>query len=276
MERSKTRTQSKQQPASNTNHTLRRNWSAQPPDQPILRFSPTAWAKLAYFCHRGDTEIGGFGVSRADDLLAVEDFITICQKVTAVSVAFDVEAVADYFEAQVDAGRQPEQFSRIWMHTHPGNIPEPSGIDESTFCRVFGGCTWAIMFILARGGRTYCRLRFNVGPGGSIAIPVEVDYSQPFTGSDHAAWRAEYERNIHPEPIIARGSALSPWNDLRAFDEPTGGQRDALRAEDHEQSHVDHAERLAAAEYDARFLDDFEPQLAADLFDFDPAECEVY
>jgi hypothetical protein len=30
------------------------------------------------------------------------------------------------------------------------------------------------MFVLARGGKSYARLRFNVGPGGNIVIPVEV------------------------------------------------------------------------------------------------------
>jgi hypothetical protein len=29
----------------------------------VLRFSPTAWAKLLYFRDRGETEIGGFGVT---------------------------------------------------------------------------------------------------------------------------------------------------------------------------------------------------------------------
>src|SRR5262245_8509285 len=39
----------------------------------VLRFSPTAWAKLVFLRDTGDSEIGGFGISRADDLLLVED-----------------------------------------------------------------------------------------------------------------------------------------------------------------------------------------------------------
>ena len=50
---------------------------------------------------------------------------------------------------------------------------------------------------LARGGKTYARLRFNTGPGGQIALPVEVDYRRPFAGSDIDAWKAEYKANIH-------------------------------------------------------------------------------
>ena len=166
---------------------------------PILRFTPTAWAKLQYFCHRGNTEIGGFAITADDDVLLVEDFITVRQSVSGASVAFDDTAVADLFETQVDAGRRPEQFARIWLHTHPGDSPMPSSVDEETFDRVFGLCDWAIMFVLARGGKTYARLRFNVGPGGAAVIPVEVDFGTCFGAADHAAWESEYQANIFPE-----------------------------------------------------------------------------
>ena len=52
------------------------------------------------------------------------------------------------------------------------------------------------MFILARGGRSYARLRFHVGPGGDIELPVQVDYRRPFAASDHEAWLAEYQANV--------------------------------------------------------------------------------
>ena len=171
-----------------------------PQTNPVLRFSPTAWAKLLFFCHHGKTEIGGFGISVPDDLLYIEDFETVKQTVTSASVAFDDAAVADFFDQQVDAGRKPEQFARIWLHTHPGDSASPSSTDEETFQRVFGGCQWAILFVLARGGKIYARLRFNTGPGGQIALPVEVDYRRPFTGSDLDAWKAEYKANIHEVP----------------------------------------------------------------------------
>ena len=74
---------------------------------PVLRFNPYAWAKLLFFRDRGMTEIGGFGITADDDPLYVENFHTIRQKATSVSVAFDDTAVADFVEDQVDAGRQP-------------------------------------------------------------------------------------------------------------------------------------------------------------------------
>ena len=163
---------------------------------PVLRFTPTAWAKLMYFRDHGETEIGGFGISNADDLLLIEDFATIKQEASIASVSFDDESIADFFDTQVDQGRRPEQFCRIWLHTHPGNSPSPSGTDEETFARVFGRCQWALMFIIAMDNNSYARLRFNVGPGGEVEIPVEIDYSQAFSQSEQDVWEAEFKANI--------------------------------------------------------------------------------
>jgi len=123
----------------------------------------------------------------------------VAQLCTYVSVRFDDGAVADFFDAQVDQGRKPAQFARIWVHTHPGNSAQPSGTDEETFARCFGSSDWALMFILARGGNAYARLRFSAGPGGEIPVPVRIDYSRPFPASDCAAWEAEYARCVMPE-----------------------------------------------------------------------------
>ena len=93
------------------------------PPRPALRFSPTAWAKLVCLRDCGPTEVGGFAISAADDLLAVDDVQMVRQTCTPVTVRFDDQSVADYFDRQIDAGLQPERFSRIWVHTHPGRLP---------------------------------------------------------------------------------------------------------------------------------------------------------
>ncbi len=170
-------------------------------DRPTLRFAPTAWAKLLFFRDHGPTEIGGLAITSPDDPLRVEEFVPVSQTATSLSVAFDDEAVADYVETQIDAGRRPEEFLRIWLHTHPGASPEPSGVDEETFSRVFGACDWAIMFILSRTGQAYARLRFGVGPGAEIMIPVEVDYARSFSASDQDAWADEYKAKVTPAPL---------------------------------------------------------------------------
>lgn len=173
---------------------------------PTLRFSPTAWAKLLYLRDVGDTEIGGFGISAKDDLLFVEDVELVEQSCTWVRVAFDDDAVADYFDRQTDAGHRPEGFGRIWVHTHPGRSAEPSGVDEATFSRVFGRCDWAILFIVAKEGEVYARLRYNVGPGSDIKLRVEIDYSRPFAGSSEVKWREDYLAQVRvPPPEPPRG-----------------------------------------------------------------------
>jgi len=150
-----------------------------------------------------DNEVGGFGITEAEDLLFVTNFVLVKQKVTAVSVSFEDESVADFFEDQVEAGRQPEQFGRIWLHSHPGDSPEPSCTDESTFARVFGSCDWAIMFIVAQDSKTFARLRFNAGPGGEVKIPVYVDYSYEFDAADFEAWKQQYLANVVEDTVFS-------------------------------------------------------------------------
>lgn len=175
-----------------------------------LVFAPLAWAKLMFFLHAGGTEVGGFGVSSAADPLYVEEFRTVRQHATAVSVAFDDAAVADHFDACVDRGLKPERFARIWVHTHPGDSAEPSMVDERTFERVFGGCDWALMCIVSRGGRSYARLSFAAGPGAAVHLPLAVDWGgwpaavldpEERLERELAGWALEYERNVHPVSI---------------------------------------------------------------------------
>jgi len=162
----------------------------------MLWFTPYAWSKLLFLRDLGDSEVGGFGISAADDLLLVEDIQLIKQQCTSVMVKFDDVAVADFFDEQVDKGRKPEQFGRIWIHTHPGASPSPSMVDEETFVRSFGKSDWALMFIIAQQGATYSRLRFNSGPGGEVELPVRVDFSSDFSAADQQAWAAEYLEQV--------------------------------------------------------------------------------
>ncbi len=171
--------------------------------RPALRFSPTAWAKLLFLRDMTHNEVGGFGITAADDLLFVTDVVLVKQKVTPVSVSFEDESVADYFEDQVEVGRQPEQFARLWLHTHPGDCPEPSGTDESTFARVFGSCDWSIMCIVAQNSSTFARLRFNAGPGGEVKVPVYVDYGCRFEAADLELWKQQYLANVVEDKIFS-------------------------------------------------------------------------
>jgi proteasome lid subunit RPN8/RPN11 len=199
---------------------LRRPRESRSRRRPRLRFSPTAWAKLLFLRDRGPTEVGGFGLTSPTGLLFVDDIRLVRQTCMSVSVVFEDAAVAEFFDEQIDAGRRPEQFARIWIHTHPGESAQPSFVDEETFGRVFGPCDWAVMFILARGGATYSRLRFRAGPGGAFEIPVQVDFHSTFAGSDFEAWTREYEAAVRLAPCaIAGGPALECRGN------PTGSDR---------------------------------------------------
>jgi hypothetical protein len=193
------------------------------PEQPdTLFFAPLAWLKLQWFCHQGDTEVGGFGLSADHNPLYVEDFVTVRQRVTSVSVQFDDDAVADLFDLLVDRGLQPQRFARLWVHTHPGASPLPSGPDEDTFARRFGACDWAVMFIVSRTGQTYARLAFSPGPGGQLLLPVAVHWAAwpdalTQTGSLDACieqWRQEFAANIQPLPRSVHPPALVPDSPL--------------------------------------------------------------
>jgi proteasome lid subunit RPN8/RPN11 len=172
-----------------------------------LRLTPYAWAKLIFCRDLGPTEVGGFGISSAADPFLVEDFCLVRQQCTPMTVAFHDEAVADYFDSQVDQGRTPAQFARIWIHTHPGSSSLPSATDEATFERCFGAADWAVMLIVACRGQTYARLRVGTGPvAGHIRLPVELDFSGSFPAATPDHWETHYWENVAQD--------LRPWGDV--------------------------------------------------------------
>ncbi len=192
------------------------------PNNRVLRFTPDAMAKLLYLRDFGPTEVGGFGISSADNLLLVEDTQLVEQVCSVVSVEFDDDSVADFFDSQVDAGRQPEQFARIWIHTHPGASPSPSLTDEETFERCFGGVDWAVMHILAEEGNTYTRARFNVGPGAERRLRCRTVFGSEFPASDQEEWFQEYCDSVTLyEPFSRRGTFAVPLVEADDWWEPT-------------------------------------------------------
>ena len=164
--------------------------------RPRLRFTPYAWAKLVFLRDLGPTEIGGFGICDPDDLLLVTDFVTVRQRCTSASVVFEDAAVTRFFSDQAMAGRPPESFDRVWIHTHPGNSARPSSTDERTFRRCFGQANWAVMCIVAEGGATYARYRSNAGPGMHRRLDVAVEYGVDFEASNQDAWKDEYHERV--------------------------------------------------------------------------------
>jgi proteasome lid subunit RPN8/RPN11 len=196
-----------------------------PVSRPRLLLRPLAFLKLTYLCHAAGTEVGGFGLSSGAEPLVIEDILLVRQQATAVTVEFDDEAVADLIDDQADRGVPPQRCARVWVHTHPGSSASPSGVDERTFARCFGGADFSVMLILARGGETYARLQL-IGPvKTAVEIPVVVDWAslplwldqQRTTLADLVLrWSMELDELVtqpHPTAFLDFGSGL-----LRAAD----------------------------------------------------------
>lgn len=177
-------------------------------------------------------------MSAEDDPLLVVDVLTVKQRCTPITVAFDDASVADLVDELVDQGIPPDRCSRLWLHTHPGDCPLPSSTDEATFRRVFGRTDWAVMGIVARSDAAYARLSFHTGPGGALKIPVRVDYGQPFDAADWEAWEQEYVEQVIAEqllPPIKASGATEPglvadlpaefWNWEEDYDDGTPSAR---------------------------------------------------
>lgn len=186
-----------------------------PVSRPRLGLRPLAFLKLTYLCHAADTEIGGFGLSSETDPLVIEDVLVVKQTCTAVTVEFDDAAVADLIDAMADRSVAPNRCCRVWVHTHPGHSASPSGTDERTFARSFGGADFSVMLILARGGAMYARLQLIGSVKTAIEIPVVVDWSELPRWMDEAGdtmpvllqqWAGELAELVSkpaPQPFLA-------------------------------------------------------------------------
>lgn len=166
-----------------------------------LVLSAKAALKLEFMLLKGDTEVGGFGLMKDPTKLYIDDFIMPKQKCSSVYCEFDDDDLMDLTDRLMKEGYTPNQFHRIWWHTHPGNSPHPSGKDEETFRDVFGACEWAVMAILAKDGSTYARMRWGGGtaPLGITVLAVAKDRAS-ITEKDLALplgeWHEEYAAKV--------------------------------------------------------------------------------
>lgn len=182
------------------------------PDAPTLLFTPYAWAKLEFMRDAGDTEVGGLLLFDAPYSMRVVDLLMCKQQCSSVTVEFDDIGLALLYDRMFTEEVDARRFVGFWWHTHPGSCAKPSGVDELTFHTKFGSKELAMMFILARGGQTSCRLRSNVGPGLAVECPVRIDYAGAFGGTNHSAWKEEYEGNVSKyvsPPVVAAPVAMS-------------------------------------------------------------------
>lgn len=170
----------------------------------VVTLTPYAFAKTRFMRDIADCEVSGFCITAKKTPLLIEDFMLVKQEVGPASIDLDGDGICDFYERMVELGYQPAEFARVWMHTHPGTSPKPSGTDEDTFAKHFSDPDWSVMLILANGGAWYARLRFNVGPGGEMEVPVEIDWDAEFPESDQDGWLKEYQLYVTERPVIVR------------------------------------------------------------------------
>lgn len=194
-----------------------------------LRFTLYSWRKLCYIRDLGDTEVSFFAVSRRDDPGLVIDVRMPYQTGSMAYTEFDEERLANFFEDMVDAGLHPEEFGRIWCHTHPGQSASPSGKDEDTFKEEFGATNWAIMFILGKGSnaQTTCRIKYRnhpelehvLGTHVSKELDVEVDLEADCPAINQDArelWKQEYEERHTKRAYVHSGSNYN-WHSSSGY-----------------------------------------------------------
>jgi len=179
----------------------------------VLRFTPYAWAKLVFMRDAGDTEVGGYGINETDDPLLITDFILVKQNCSGVSVDLDEQDSLAFAEEMTDKGFSPWQYG-TWIHTHPGNSPNPSEADEDNFRDNFSIADCSIFFILAKGGQNYTRMRYNVSPGIDVDIKSIIDFHVPFRASDKESWKKEYDEKVNVSKCVYTGNMFKKETDL--------------------------------------------------------------
>lgn len=187
-----------------------------------LRFTQYAWRKLIWMRDRQKKEVAGWAVTDPDDNLLVRDIAILPQIVTYATFDFDKQGMSDYTVRRVREGMQPNQFLRVWIHTHPGESAEPSTKDLETFRRDLAEYEWQVMFIIGETGKYTCtmRLRLENGLVAETALPVEMHMDPAHVEE----WEKEFKENVknYVAPVVEKRDHLQtavhgelPWNQQR-------------------------------------------------------------
>lgn len=187
-----------------------------------VTITPYAWQKLRYMRDKSSNEIGFFAITDKDNPLAIVDIFALKQEVSVASVEFDGEDIIRFYLKCDEKGWIPAQYTRIWVHTHPGNSATPSGVDEDTFTKVWGNSDWAVMIVVGRDDTTTVKLRYNVGIPADFPLKLRLDYTRPFPASDMAAWDQEFTENVHTRQYAIANQNWDRQDHMRPYSYPYG------------------------------------------------------
>lgn len=170
------------------------------------RVSPYAYQKILFMRDIGDSEVSGFAVTDEEQPDLITDFHLIKQQCTVVTTEMDSEGLADYLEDMVENGFQPGNCMRVWIHTHPGSSPSPSGTDEATFKELSSKFAYFVMLIIAEKGAKFGRLAFSQGCGGTAPVEWDVDWTVPGEAVDFDEWTNEYNKLVNIKKFASVGT----------------------------------------------------------------------
>lgn len=167
-----------------------------------LSFSPLAWAKLNVWRDKAPTlEVGCWGYT-PDDLMQVTDLVLVKQKVSSVRVEFNMEHVAETMHTFADKyGVTPDQWLRVWVHTHPFDSCEPSSVDETTWDNLFDTKSSGVMVIVSETDRIYARAVVRADGVAlvkrlKVVKPLPRKWGRLCTDDNVKKWEEEYDELV--------------------------------------------------------------------------------
>lgn len=149
----------------------------QRPDRIIL--TPSVYCRLRHMAVHSANEIAAWGIAEdpAQPLLVTDLFLPL-QTNDPCYVEMDDDSINKHLCDSVMGGLSPEQVMRIWIHTHPGSSPTPSGHDNHTFNRLLETMPWIVMFIMAESGAVSATHGAANGHGITrTSLKIQTDFS---------------------------------------------------------------------------------------------------
>lgn len=150
----------------------------------VVKIDDMAFDKLIFMRDHKPFEVTMFGISKADNLLHIEDFRLVKQEVESASSDCDPEGMAEYVCKMLALGVGPLRSERFWAHTHPmkgEGSANPSGKDMATWNDEDNSLKqFMVMFILSASGHMTCKVRWrgdtNLNtPGLNMSLVKEFD-----------------------------------------------------------------------------------------------------
>lgn len=153
------------------------------------------------------TEFSAFGIIESMDPIKIVDLYIPKQECSMASTDMDDDDVANFIEDWTDEGWQPWQLQRVWIHTHPSGVANPSSTDYDTFERCFGSGDWGVMMIFAKSGEIVCDVHINEPLNMTIKAELVILHDKDHEFIDELKSKITEQRIILPH----HGKYLPPY-----------------------------------------------------------------